>query len=101
MWMIYHSLIISKSTLIKCYSVKIKKKKKLNKSSQVIKMQISCRYYSYRKNSICQAERFADDFYSIRREYEKFAADSLTMYDSSPAELSQLQSAATDWKTAT
>lgn len=63
-------------------------------------MQISCCYYGYVKNSICQVERFADDFYSIRREYEKFAADSLRMYDSSPAELSA-HSAATDWKMAT
>lgn len=52
-------------------------------------MQISCRYYSYTKNSICQDGRFGDDFYSIRREYEKLAADSLMMYDSLPAELSQ------------
>lgn len=51
-------------------------------------MQISCCYYGYTKNSICQAGRFANDFYSIRREYEKFAVDSLTMYDSSLAKLS-------------
>lgn len=63
-------------------------------------MQISCRYYGYTKNSICQAGRFADDFYSIRREYEKFVVDSLTMYDSSPAELSAYSIAA-DWKMAT
>lgn len=31
--------------------------------------------------------RYADDFYSIRRECEKFAAGSIMMYDSSPAKL--------------
>ena len=52
------------------------------------------------KNSICQGRKFADDFYSIRRKYEKFLADPLTMYDSSPAELSAY-CVATDWKMAT
>lgn len=53
--------------------------------------------YYYTKNSICQGGRFADDFYSIRREYEKFAANSLMMYDNSPAQLSAY-SATADWK---
>jgi len=59
-------------------------------------MQISC-LWLYEKFDLSSRERFADDFYSIRCEYEKFAVDSFMMYDSSLAELSAY-CVTSDWK---